>query len=769
MKRLPIDDAIPEIIATIGEARAAVITAPPGSGKTTRVPPALVADGPVIVLQPRRIAARALARRIASERGWREGEEVGWHIRGDRRFNPNTKLIVATEGILTARLLRDPLLEQFRTVILDEFHERTIHADMALSLARQAWEARDDLRLVVMSATLDSRPVSEFLDDCPVIDVPGRAYPVEISYRPQQDPIDAAREACESTTGHVLVFLPGAREIERAARSLSGGRDLFRLYGAMSPADQDAALADHGRPKLVLATNIAETSLTIDGVTHVVDGGTHKLLRHDRGSGLDRLELERIPQDAADQRAGRAGRTAPGEAWRLWDSRDELRPHREPELCRVDLAVAVLDICVWGEDPHRFSWFEPPETSAITNALTLLQRLGAVEGVQVTDLGRQMRRLALHPRLARMVCANPGSREIRVAAVALAEGWRPNLPAAHGDSDLHGFVDHFRDAPRSLRHMESDLKRRSASLREPEETSDFLHAVFLGYADRVARRRKPLEDRFLLMSGDGATLDRRSHVLDADWVVAVDSMMSRTGRHADGETVRIHRASAIDPAWLAADRRVVESYYDAESQSVRGLERGYYGNLVLEERIVDVDDASAADLLVNAWSQEVPGDDDEQLQRRLDFAGLTFDFTTAFRHHVWGQRSLPETTRHDLLPYELRRDLDRRAPSRWKLPSGNHASIVYRQDRSITSGVKLQELFGLFETPKIGPRETPLTLELRAPNGRVVQTTDDLASFWKRGYAEVRKELRGRYPKHPWPEDPATAEPTAKTRRRGRN
>ena len=769
MKRLPIDDALTDIAEKLRRHRAIVVTAPPGSGKTTRVPPALVADGPLILLQPRRIAARSLAQRIADERGWTMGREVGWHVRGERRFNEDTSLIVATEGILTARLLADPLLESFRTVVLDEFHERTVHADMALALARQAWLVRDDLRLVVMSATLDAEPLAAFLDDCPIVDVPGRPYPVDIEYRPQLSVIDAAREACTVSSGHVLVFMPGAMEIERAATTLRSqlgtDRSVQRLYGALSSREQDAALTESGSPRLILATNIAETSLTIDGVTHVVDSGLHRLLRQDSGSGLDRLDTERIPQDAADQRAGRAGRTAPGQAWRLWDERDPLRDHREPELFRVDLAAALLDICIWGEDPGRFDWFEVPPQDSIADALELLQRLGAVDGIRVTKLGRQMRRLALHPRLARMVLAAPRSREIRRAAIALAEGWRPRTPAAHGESDLHALADRFDDAPPHVKRNEIQLEKRVKGLASPDEAVDFLRAVFAGYADRVAQRRRPREIRFQMMSGGGAMLARESQVLDAEWIVAVDSRMVRQSGHGSGDTIRIHHASAIDPAWLEADRSEVDAIYDAQRQQVVGRKRDYYGALVIEERSAEVSDEQAAKLLLQAWREQPLDELDRQLNLRLRFAGQSFDFDEAFQHHVWSQRRLPTTTREELLSFEVRKELDRQAPTRWKLPTGNHASISYREDGAIVSGAKLQELFGLFETPRFGPNKVSLTLELRAPNGRTVQTTRDLAGFWQRGYAEVRKELRGRYPKHPWPEDPMTALPSARTKR----
>ena len=341
---LPIDSFLPQIVADLRRSRALVVTAQPGAGKTTRVPPALLDDGPLILLQPRRVAARAIARRIADERGWTIGREIGWQIRFERRFTDATRLLVATEGVLSARLQRDPLLSAFRTIVIDEFHERSVHADVAIALAKQAWLARDDLRIVVMSATLDAAAVSSFLGGCPIVDVPGRLFPLDIRYRPaRQPPRPRSVHALEASTGDVLCFLPGAGEIRRAIGELQTrvNPDLVEivpLHGSLDAAEQDLALhPSTSRRRIVVATNIAETSVTVPRVTAVVDSGLHKVARYDAARGIDSLDVERIPADAADQRAGRAGRLSPGVVWRLWDARDRLRPHREPEIHRVDL------------------------------------------------------------------------------------------------------------------------------------------------------------------------------------------------------------------------------------------------------------------------------------------------------------------------------------------------------------------------------------------------------------------------------------------------
>ena len=415
---LPIDPYIDSIVGDLRRARAVVVTAAPGAGKTTRVPPALLADGPVILLQPRRVAARAIASRIAAERAWTLGREVGWQVRFERRFTNETRLLVVTEGILTARLQTDPLLSDFRTVVLDEFHERSVHADVAIALARQAWRARspraestgDDLRIVVMSATLDAREVAAFLDDCPVIDVPGRTHPIDVSHVPGRRVADAAIDALTATDGNVLCFLPGAAEIRRAIAEIAPRAgphvEVLPLHGSLDADEQQLALGPSPQRRIIVATNIAETSVTVPEVTAVVDTGLHKVARYDAERGIDSLETERITGDAADQRAGRAGRVAPGVVLRLWDPRDRLRPHREPDIRRIDLAGTALDIVAWGGDPRTLEWFEAPPAGAIDRALALLVRLGMVElrhagdVTRLTAIGEQVRRVPLHPRLA---------------------------------------------------------------------------------------------------------------------------------------------------------------------------------------------------------------------------------------------------------------------------------------------------------------------------------------------------------------------------------
>jgi ATP-dependent helicase HrpB len=769
---LPIDDFVPQIVDAVRSRRAVILSAAPGAGKTTRVPPALAGDGPVIVLQPRRVAARSMARRVADERGWTIGREVGWHVRFERRFSAATRVLFATEGILTARLQQDPLLADFRTVVLDEFHERSIHADLGLALARQAWRARDDLRLVVMSATLQAEPLVAFLHGCLQIAVPGRIHPLEIDYRPAQPLAVAVGEIASATDGSILCFLPGAPEINRAIPDVraAAGRDIevLPLHGSLPADEQDRALDDGARRRVILATNIAETSLTVPRVRAVIDAGLQKAARYDPDRGIDSLETERIPADAAEQRAGRAGRLGPGRVRRLWHQADRLRPHGEPEIHRVDLSDAVLDILAWGGDPRTFEWFDPPSADRVDAALRLLEQLGAVRASRVTPLGTRMKGLPLHPRLSRMLLESRGSRDVAVAYALLSERHvLPRHPAttssdllsAVGDRD--GIPPHVRDVARRL----SDIVKDTADA-SPDATGEeaFRRAIFSGYPDRVARRRGPGSPKFVLASGHGAVLGPESGVRDAPFIVAVDVQAARRGEIAEA-TIRI--ASAIDPAWIdATDVRVEHA---VEGGRVRAVERTFYGNLAIAERPSRMDPVAAGPLLAAAYRARGLSEDDERLVRRMRFAGLPAapsDIDALIARAADGRRSLDEIDLAAALEWSAARELQRAAPEVIAVPSGRTARLEYRDDGSVTAAVKLQELFGLAESPRLGPRQEPIVFELLAPNGRPVQTTRDLRSFWNTTYQEVRKQLRGRYPKHPWPEDPWTAPPTARAKSR---
>jgi ATP-dependent helicase HrpB len=786
---LPIDPYVPRIVGAVRRQRAAVVTAAPGAGKTTRVPPALVVDGPVILLQPRRAAARAIAARIAAEQSWTLGREVGWQIRFERRFTADTRLLVVTEGILTARLQSDPLLSGFSTIVLDEFHERSIHADLAIALGRQAWRARDDLRIVVMSATIDAAAVSAFLDGCPVVEVPGRTHPVDIQYAPGQSVTDAACEALGATDGDVLCFLPGAVEIRRAMADIQpragAGVDVLPLHGSLSADEQDRALATGTRRRVIVATNIAETSLTVPGVTAVVDAGLQKVARYDADRGIDSLETERITADAADQRAGRAGRVAPGIVRRLWDARDRLRPHREPDIERIDLSATALDVIAWGGDPRTLEWFEAPSPRALDAALTLLARLGLVAGGRLTKEGEQVRRLPLHPRLARMLLAARGSREAVRASALLSERHLFPQRAATTSSDLLSAMDDWDNVPSHVQRAATEIARMAASLQAatfhppspvPRDEPEFLRAVLSGYPDRVAQRREPRSPEVLLSSGTGAVLARESGVRDGEFFVALDVGSTvgsarrvglsgpRTGRDPQTPVVRI--ASRVEREWLTPTSTDVVHRFDDVSGRVRAAQIDRYDALVLTERPVAVDPEIAARLLADAWIARGPRGDDARLLARLRFAGHDVDLASLVSDAARSARALDDIRIAQALTSAIGRDLDRNAPDTLVVPSGRSVALEYHDDGSVAASVKLQELFGLAETPRIGRKRVPVRLALLAPNGRAVQVTQDLRSFWERTYPEVRKELRGRYPRHPWPEDPWSATPTARTKRR---
>jgi ATP-dependent helicase HrpB len=775
---LPIDEYLGQIDAALEKHRAVVVVAEPGTGKSTRIPPHLVASGAVLLLQPRRAAARAIAARIASEHHWTIGREVGWQVRLDRRYGPDTQLLVATEGILTARLQQDPLLSDFRTVILDEFHERSIDSDLGLALTKQAWRARDDLRIVVMSATLNAQAVSRFLDDCPVLTVTGAIHPLAISYAPGQSLSEVAANLAAQVEGDVLCFLPGVREINTAVAELRakvGSQiSVWPLYGSMDASAQDAVLSDRFRtPKnpasdrrIIVATNIAETSLTVPGVRAVVDRGLQKVSRYDAARAIDSLELERITKDAADQRAGRAARIGSGRVVRLWDERDRLAPHREAEIHRIDLAAAVLAIAAWGGAAETFEWFESPREEAIHRATVFLQQLGAIRDGAITDVGRMMGRLPVHPRLAAMLIAGDGDRRVARACAILSE--RPPLSDRHGStsSDILTALDRWSEMPSHVQITADDLWRSCDRLtprspRAPISDDQLLRAVLAGYPDRVAQRRQPHAPRVKLASGAGAVVMAPSGVRDAPYLVALDVRAST--REDEPDSV-IRMASAIERHWLQPTTRERRHWID-EGGTVRAARVECYGALVLAEHPTAVDPDEAQGLLVEAWFGNERSDAEAQLLRRLAFAGIDVDLRELATAAAFGIRSLSELDLTKAFSHSIRTTLEREAPATLLVPSGRTVVLEYIADGGVSASVKLQELFGLAETPCIGSRRVPVLLHLLAPNGRPVQTTRDVRSFWDRTYPEVRKELRGRYPKHPWPEDPWTALPTSRTNR----
>jgi ATP-dependent helicase HrpB len=774
---LPVDSYLPQIAGALERHRAAVLVAAPGAGKTTRLPPALVDRGRVLLLQPRRVAARAMARRIADERGWSLGREIGWHIRFERQFTAETRLLVVTEGILTAYLQQDPLLSEVATVVIDEFHERSVHADLGLALARQTWLARSDLRIVVMSATLDPEPVSAFLGRCPIVNVPGSLYPLEISYGPGESIAAALNVVLPRTSGNVLCFLPGAREINSAiAESGEVARrhdaELVPLHGSLDAAAQDRALSPDvriGQPaapkgvarrRVIIATNIAETSLTVAGVSAVIDSGLQKVAGYDADRGVDALTTERVTLDSADQRAGRAARLGPGIARRLWDPRDRLRPHREAEIHRVDLSALLLSILTWGAQPESFEWFDRPSDERIQSAMSLLARLDAIDSGRVTDTGRLMQRLPLNPRLARVLLAAHGSFEGCAACAWLSEpvplDRQPATPC-----DLLPIIDRWHQAPSHLRQAAQNLEQVARRLlgdrhRPRIDETMLRRALLAGYPDRIAKRRGA--DRVTLATGHGAVIGRESGVHDAEWLIALDVTSGRTSATTQA-LIRV--ASRIEAEWLTPTHSELVHELDADSGIVKAREVDWYDAVALREHPVAPEEAQRIELLAGAWLAREPDERSRQLLRRLAFAGLDATAKDLAIASARSARKLSDLIlSEDALPWDVRQRLDRQAPASMTVPSGRSMAIEYGDRGTVSVSVKLQELFGLAETPCIGPSKTPITFHLLAPNGRPVQTTQDLKSFWERTYPEVRRELRGRYPKHPWPEDPWRATPT---------
>ena len=626
---------------------------------------------------------------------------------------------------------------------------------------------------------------------------------------------DAALEMLGETDGQLLCFLPGAADIRRTISELQSrtgdGVETIPLHGSLDANEQDAALRPSSRRRIIVATNIAETSLTVPGVTGVIDLGLHKVARYDAERGIDSLVTERITMDAADQRAGRAGRVAPGVVRRLWDPRDRLRPHREPEIHRVDLAGTVLDVIAWGGDPRTLEWFERPREETLDAAVTLLTRLGLIDGSgRLTAIGEHARRLPIHPRLAVMLTAARGSRAMARACALLSEG---RSGARRGttttDSDLLSALDRWEEEAAPVKRaaaviadlglriagsiVDSDRTliadsiadhRAGSTATTPSNEAEFRRAVLAGFPDRVAQRREPGSPEVLLASGTGARIGPESGVRGGEFLIALEIArlpQSPNPQFRNPQSVNpqsnpqsailnpqysvVRSASAVDRDWLTPTSSAIEHHLDPSGR-VRAARIDRYDALILGEHPVAIDPEIAARLLADAWLERGPRDDDAGLLRRLRFIGQDVDVKALVRIAAYGARALSEVRLDRALAPDLIRALASDAPESLLVPSGRHTALTYHDDGSVAASVKLQELFGLAETPRVGRQREPVVLSLLAPNGRPVQVTRDLRSFWDRTYPEVRKELRGRYPKHPWPEDPWTAPPTARTKRR---
>ncbi|UYO44974.1 ATP-dependent helicase HrpB [Rhodopseudomonas palustris] len=816
---LPIDDALDELTAALEASNTAVLVAPPGAGKTTRVPLALL-DAPwrknqkIIVLEPRRIAARASAERMAKTLGEKAGETVGYRVRFGSKVSRATRIEVVTEGIFTRQILDDPELNGVAAVLFDEFHERSLDADLGLALARDAQQGlREDLRILVMSATIDGARVARLLGDAPVVESLGRAFPVETRYlgRRSDAPLErqmaeAIAQALRAEAGSVLAFLPGAAEIRRTETMLrervqDPAVEIVPLFGALDAAVQDRAIqpAPKGQRKVVLATSIAETSLTIEGVRIVVDCGLSRVPRYEPDLGLTRLETVRASRAAVDQRRGRAGRIEPGVCYRLWDEPQtaSLPAYTQPEILSADLSSLLLDLAQWGvADPSSLAFLDPPPQPALKEARELLGELGALDSDgRITDEGRSLRAMALPPRLARMIvdAARHGCAEdaAEIAAILTERG-------LGGDgADL----DHRRDQFRRDRSQRASSARQMAqrwtaqaasSSRSPQDAGELSSGVLLAFAfpDRVAKNRG--NGSFTLANGRGAAVEQTSALARAPYL-AVGEL---TGSAAQGRIllaapitlseIELHFGDQITDA--------DEVSFDRSAMALRARRRRGLHAITLSEAPLALTPSEQtarvlADGLVAAGLERLPWS--KQLQQwrgRVMFLRKAegdpwpdlSDAALADSRENWlvpalfdkaGLRDFSASDLSDalmnLLPWELRARLDREAPTHFEAPTGSKLPIDYEAEQGPTIAVRLQELFGLTTHPSVAGGAVPLVLELLSPAHRPVQVTRDLPGFWRGSYAGVRADLRGRYPRHPWPEDPASAPPTRRAKPKG--
>ncbi len=866
LEPLPIDDVLPQVIAVLRVTSSVVLRAPTGAGKTTRVPPALLDAGllgerRVIVLEPRRVAARAAARRMTVERGGTLGQEVGYQVRFDRKWCERTRILVVTEGTLVRMLQDDPFLDSVAAVVFDEFHERSLDTDLSLGMVRRVQQTvRPDLKMVVMSATLGVEAVSAFLGNAPIVASEGRLFPIEISYEPRGDsmPLGVAvaralerssalqgrapseiRSALESraTLGDILVFLPGQREIREVAReleSLAREHDLLvtPLFGELPPEQQDAALQRQDKRKIVLATNVAETSVTVDGVTVVIDSGLSRQLRFDANVGLDRLELLPISRASAEQRAGRAGRQQPGLCIRLWNEASQrARPeHTAPEIQRVDLAGSVLQLKAWGEsDVLAFPWFEPPRAESITHAESVLRRLGAIGASgAVTELGMTLAKLPVHPRLGRLLVEGTrlGHPERAALAAALLSERDPFDMSANrvhhkaaSPSDVLDRIEALEEFERTghettsygnisrgaaqfvVQTKEQLLRltnRRAGGVSPPVDRASvplpstggltpharlkagdvaLLRALLAAFPDRLAKRREANSPRGIMVGGRGVKLGPQSRVTQAELFLCLDV-------EGSGSEALVRSASTVDRSWLPDEMLTVgtEVFFDELSGRVQARRRVTWDDLILEESPAPLpEDDSVARMLAEAatthwddvkpkadspaarflarvrslreWSPELNLStfDDEELQSLLPSLCLGRRSLAELRNAPW-----VETIETALTPAQWQA-VEREAPTHWTVPSGSRIALEYEPGRSPILAVRIQEMFGLRETPRVARGRVPVLLHLLAPNYRPQQVTDDLPSFWANAYPIIRGELRRRYPRHPWPDDPLTA------------
>ncbi|PLX40410.1 MAG: ATP-dependent helicase HrpB [Deltaproteobacteria bacterium] len=832
---LPIDERLGDILTSLEQNPALVLISPPGTGKTTRVPPSLL-DAPwmegkkCVILEPRRVAARGAAQRVAYETGGKVGELAGYRVRLDRKESESTRILFITEGIMTSLIQRDPFLEGVGAVILDEFHERSLESDLALGMLREVREgARPDLRIIVASATLDGGPVAEYLD-AEVIKLEEPGYPVEVEHlkAPSREPVEKLTAAGVKSawlkrpggSGDLLAFLPGAGEIRRTARELEGwgnrlGIEVLTLHSNLSPSAQERALTTGESDRVILSTNVAESSVTIPSLTAVVDSGLVKTLISDPTTLIDRLETVQASRHSAAQRSGRAGRTGPGYALRLWTKHEDLsRPERaEPEVRRVDLSRALLEIIAWGHsDPESFKWFETPEPHRVKRAVALLSSLGlTAPGGGLTAMGKRAATLPLSPRLSRLIieAERLGAGEEGALACALLEereimlSGRIDGPSGMATSHRcdvehrielveecakrrfdHAFCRALGvDAGRARRvHLQArTLARKVMTDASGAEKDALSRAIFSSFPERAAKRRSPSSDRFLLAEGGGAKLDPQSGVIRSEYVTAVSLT---GGARGEGREAIIRIASPIDPAWLMESGEVIERTlhsWDSERGRVVASRIIAYRALTLSEERVAPDPSKASPILASELLKDplrllAPPNRALALIERINFLSKLlpgeirqFEWEPFIENICICKSSLDVVKGVDLysailsaLPYEEQTLLRSEAPESISLASGRKATLDYSGEAGPVVEGKLQEFFSMRELPRVAKGRARVVAQLLSPAGRPLQVTSDLAAFWENSYPEVRKEMRGRYPKHNWPEDPLGA--TASTR-----
>ncbi len=827
----PVDELLPQLTATLAQAPNAVLQAPPGAGKTTRVPLALLkaewlGTKKIIMLEPRRIAARAAARFMAGSLGEAVGETIGYRVRLDSKVGPRTRVEVVTEGILTRMLQHDPALEDYAVVIFDEFHERNLNSDLGLALCLDAQQGlRDDLRLLVMSATLDGAAVAGLLNDAPLLTSEGRSYPVEVRHLPAQANFSRDRRgflqevtrhiltALKQESGSALVFLPGVGEIRQVHSALQEslkGDDIILapLFGQLTAAEQDAAIqpAPAGKRKLVLATSIAETSLTIDGIRIVIDSGLMRTPRFDPNTGLTQLMTLAVSQASAEQRAGRAGRTQAGVCYRLWSPSTHLLPYTNAEIIDADLAPLLLELAQWGvTDVNTLRWLDAPPAPHVAQARDLLHQLGALHGDgRITLHGQAMAQWGAHPRLAHMLlrgqAIGAGALACEIAAL-LSERDVLRGPAAR-ESDLRLRIEALRDRPRSgeidqgaLRQVRETAGQWQRQLKAQADTTQAdlaLTGVLLAYAypDRIGRRRDTSGMRYLLSNGRGALLGEGDLLSSSEFIVAA---------HLDGtREARIYLAASVYLEQLLlhhADLMQEQTFvsWDERNSCVQARRQQRIGEVVIGDvPWQDADPEAIQQALLTGIRQQglacLPWSDGaRELQTRVVFLHTQLDNTwpdlsdatllptidTWLTPYLSGMSRLSHLQRLDLhaillasLSWEQQRQLDELAPTHLTVPSGSRIRLDYSNTPPILA-VRLQEMFGLTDTPRIAKGKVAVLLHLLSPARRPVQITQDLAGFWQGSYHAVKKDLKGRYPKHHWPDDPLAAQATARAKRKG--